>query len=368
MAKKRIVILGATGSLGQATLRALFHHSDRFEIVGLTCKNRFKQLQAIINKNTLKNISVYCENCQQNQGVNCIGSIEDLINISKPDIVINTIAGVDGLRPAIVAIEVGATLFMGNKEGLIAGGRHLMEVARKYGVQIVPLDSEHVALQILLKQLQERPKKAIITGSGGALRDVPDGKIKNVSIKDVLNHPVWPMGAKITVDSATLINKVFEVIEANILFDIPVDRFVVLQDRGAMIHAGVQANNGNFLFHKGDPDMERVIANQLGLSEWGNIFKSNEIPQRLTPIKTMDVVQVAGELMSMGEVAVAEFVGADEVLTMSFIREAIDFSGLMSYLYRVKALLDTGNCTDINDCLRAVHEGKRLASKICNLK
>ena len=233
--KKRIVLLGASGSVGSQTMDVLQQHCDIFELVGVSVGKRIDKLRKILQHNKLKYACVkdyndylslkdeYSETTFffGDEGLLQLASLENI------DLVFNSLQGIVGLLPTLKAIENHCDVAMANKECLVAAGDIINQFADKYKVNVIPVDSEHSAIfQTLNGYRKEDIEKIIITASGGAFKNYSREQLKNVGIKQALNHPRWKMGAKITIDSATMMNKGFEVIEAHYLFNLPYEKIV----------------------------------------------------------------------------------------------------------------------------------------------
>ena len=187
-------------------------------------------------------------------------ALVDLVRASDPDLVVNALVGFVGLAPTLAALEAGIPVATANKESIVAGGELLLRAARKSGVELVPIDSEHVAIaQCLAGQRGADVERVILTASGGALRDRNPDAMADVTVRDVLAHPTWRMGAKITVDSATLINKGLEIIEAHWLFGLPYEQIDVVIHPQSIVHSVVRFVDGSMIAQMATPDMRIPI-------------------------------------------------------------------------------------------------------------
>ena len=355
----RVIVLGATGSLGGAALNVL-KDRELFRVVGLSTLSKTHRLLEIAAQYPLEAVaSVKPFDAEvPYQVFTGANAAQELVEALRPDVVINAIAGASGLLPGLSALKVGATLLMGSKEGLLLGGRYLVE--NPWEGRLLPLDSEHVALQELLKE-GIQPKRVILTGSGGPLRDIQD--LGAVSLEDVLSHPVWEMGEKITVDSATLINKAFEVIEAVYLFGISEDRIEVRMDKDARIHAAVMDSEGNWYAYEGAPDMDHVVAHQLGLEEWGRIIRGEEaarLVQRLEEFPLTTLAWAGHQVLKRGDCAVAALVGMDEVIIGEFLDAKAHFSEVIDALRYGIERLPRGSCEGLSDTIGTYFIGRTL--------
>lgn len=266
---KNIILLGATGSIGQQTLDVIRMHRDQFKLVAMSFGQNVEiGMKAIWEFNpefvAVGNSSVY-EQIRHNlpKGCTIVYGDEGLCEAAvydKGDIVVNAVIGSIGLIPTLKAIEANKTIAIANKETLVTAGEIVIEQARKHRVKLLPVDSEHSAIfQCLQGQLNKNVEKLILTASGGSFRDKSREELKNVTVKEALNHPNWSMGAKITIDSATMMNKGLEVIEAHWLFSMPYDKIDVLLHKESIIHSMVEFHDGSVIAQLGTPDMKVPI-------------------------------------------------------------------------------------------------------------
>lgn len=272
---RKIAILGSTGSIGQQTLDVVRQHPDRFEVTLITANNSASLLASQAREFGVKHAVI----CNKDKYADLKGALEgsgtevhagigaacDLVTLPEVDIVVASMVGFSGLRPTLAAIGAGKTIALANKETLVAAGSIVMREARRRGVSILPVDSEHSAIfQCLLGACRNPIRRIHLTASGGPFRTWPREQIE-VAGKDLaLKHPNWNMGAKITIDSATMMNKGFEVIEAKWLFDVAPERIHVVVHPESVIHSMVEFDDGAVIAQLGCPDMREPI--QLALS------------------------------------------------------------------------------------------------------
>lgn len=274
--KKRILVLGSTGSIGTNVLDVVAHHREHFEIVGLVANRNTERLRTQCEMFPGVRFAVG-EGEAHDALVSSVPALADasvgygeaaliaLIDVAKPDLVVNALVGFAGLRPTLHAITLGIDVALANKEAVVTGGLLLREAAKVSGAKIVPIDSEHVAISQCLKGSDADEVEAIImTASGGALRDWPLERLADVTPRDALAHPTWDMGNKITIDSATLMNKGLEVIEAHWLFDVPYDCIKVVIHPQSIVHSFVEFKDHSILAQLGEPDMRLPILYAIG--------------------------------------------------------------------------------------------------------
>lgn len=276
--KRHIAILGSTGSIGTQALEVISNHPDKFEVEVLTAQNNVNLLieQGIkFNPNTVviankehyqkvfdtldpKGIKVYC-------GENAIASVAGMEEV---DMVLTALVGYSGLKPTINAIKAGKTIALANKETLVVAGELITKLAKEMGVNIYPVDSEHSAIfQCIVGEFHNPIEKIILTASGGPFRGKDKQFLKNVTKEQALKHPNWDMGAKVTIDSATLMNKGLEVIEAKWLFSVDLDHVDVVVHPQSIIHSMVQFTDGSLKAQMGLPDMRVPIQFALSYPE-----------------------------------------------------------------------------------------------------
>ncbi len=281
---KNISILGSTGSIGTNTLQVVREHPDQFRIIGLTAgKNihllleQIKEFRPLIVAVSTKELAQQVRE-QMDDPIHVTYGDEGLIEVATyPDAnyVVSALVGFVGLLPTIAAIEAGKDIGLANKETLVSAGHIVMNLVQQYNAHLLPIDSEHSAIfQCLQGERHNDIEKIIITASGGGLRNLSREQLKGVTLKQALNHPNWNMGAKITIDSATMMNKGFELIEAHWLFSVPYSHIDVLIHYESIIHSMVQFKDGAVMAQLGTPDMKVPI--QLALTYPGRITLQTE--------------------------------------------------------------------------------------------
>ncbi len=272
MSTRRLAILGSTGSIGVQTLEVADEHDD-LDVVALAAGSNARLLARQARRYRPRVVALADDRAAES----LLAELPDgttlrtgpdamtrLVAEAEPDVLLTAIVGSAGLAPTMAAIEAGCDLAIANKETLVMAGAAVIPAARAAGVELLPVDSEHSAIyQCLQAGRREELERVCVTASGGSLRDWDDDAIARASVEDVLNHPTWSMGAKITVDSATLINKALEIIEAHWLFDLPADRIDVLIHHESIVHSLVEFRDGNVIAQLSRPDMKLPIAYAL---------------------------------------------------------------------------------------------------------
>ncbi len=270
---KRLALLGSTGSIGVQTLDIVRENPERFSVTVLTANRQWELLarQAIEFRPAV--VVIADERCYGPLKERLAGerievlaggeAIAAAVADARVDTVVNALVGYAGLRPTVAALEAGKELALANKESLVAGGTYVVPLAERKGIRILPIDSEHSAIFQCLAGEQSPVRRLIVTCSGGALRDLPREALASVPPEQALKHPQWTMGRKITIDSATLVNKGFEVIEAHWLFGVEAGRIDVLIHPQSIVHSMVEFEDGGIKAQLGTPDMHLPISYAL---------------------------------------------------------------------------------------------------------
>ena len=268
--KQTVAILGSTGSIGTQTLDVIDRHSELFEVYALTAHSNIDllveqariyrpEVVAIADERHYKTLREALDGLPIKVFAGA-DSICQIAAMSPIDTVVTAMVGYSGLLPTVRAIEAGKKIALANKETLVVAGELVTDLALRNRVDIVPIDSEHSAIfQCLVGENENSVEKLILTASGGAFRDTPKDDLRLATAADALRHPTWKMGAKITIDSATMMNKGFEMIEARWLFDIPIDKIEVIIHPQSIVHSMVQFCDGSIKAQLGQPDMRHPI-------------------------------------------------------------------------------------------------------------
>lgn len=344
--KRRIAILGSTGSIGRQTLDVVRQHPDMFQVEVLTANNSSALLveQAVefdVNSVVICNEEKYEEvrTALQDKDIKVFAGIEsacELVAGDNVDIVVASMVGFSGLRPTISAIKAGKIIALANKETLVAAGSIVMSLARKHNAPVLPVDSEHSAIfQCLLAAQGNRVGKIHLTASGGPFRTWDREKISGAVAADALKHPNWNMGAKITIDSATMMNKGFEVIEAKWLFDMaPSDINVVVQPE-SVIHSMIEFEDGAVVAQMGCPDMREPIQFALGFpqrlplnSKKLDFFSLGSISFERPDMEKFPALRLAFDAIERGGNIPCALNAANEAAVAAFLEGRLDFYGI----------------------------------------
>lgn len=342
MCLKKISILGATGSIGTQTLDILREHPSEFKLVAISIGKNLELARKMINEFQPELVSV-----QEYHDCNTLKSEfpntkftfgdEGLVEVAvypSADILVNAVLGSVGLNPTLQAIESGKTIAIANKETLVTAGHLVMDAAKRNGVALLPVDSEHSAIfQCLQGEQDKNIERLILTASGGSFRDRSREELKGVTVREALNHPNWSMGAKITIDSATMMNKGLEVIEAHWLYNMPYEKIDVLLHKESIIHSMVEFHDSSIIAQLGTPDMRVPI--QFALSYPDRLPLTSTQRLNLAQIGTLhfkevDVnrfrcMQFAYEAGKIGGTLPTVLNAANEVAVAAFLDEKITF-------------------------------------------
>lgn len=331
---KHIGILGASGSVGMQGIDIIREHSDSFKLVSFAVGRSVEIAQNIIDEFEpdiccIQNESDISKLNLEGKHTEVVFGDKGLLKVAayeRNDILLNSILGSVGLKPTLHAIDRGIDIALANKETLVVAGEIVMQRAKEKGVNILPVDSEHSAIfQCLNGENQKNIEKLIITASGGSFRDKTREQLKDVTLEDALNHPNWSMGKKITIDSATMMNKGLEVIEAKWLFDLPIDKIETILHKQSIIHSMVEFNDTSVIAQLGTPDMRMPIlyafsypdrkprnAKRLDLAQVGTLdFKAMDLERYKCLALAYRAIEVGGTLPvvmnAVNEVAVQMF-------------------------------------------------------------
>jgi 1-deoxy-D-xylulose-5-phosphate reductoisomerase len=346
---KQIAVIGSTGSIGQNTLQVARHLSERFQIFALSAHSSvsllvdqieaFKpQVVTITDSSRLDELARLCrgrglrlpEMLSGDEGLRAIASAPEV------DIVVSGAVGAAGLFPTWVAVQAGKTVALANKESMVLAGELLRGTALKTGARIIPIDSEHSAIdQCLRSGSREEVRRLILTASGGPFRNTPAEQLDRVTPEDALNHPTWRMGRRITIDSATLMNKGLEVIEARWLFGIPEDKVDIMVHPQSIVHSMVEFADGSVIAQLGTTDMRQPIQYALTYPDrlascvpgidWSTTSRLEFMPPDTA---RFPCIQLAYRAIQQGGTAPAVLNAADEVAVQVFLERRISFTDI----------------------------------------
>lgn len=380
---KNITILGSTGSIGVSTLEIVSAHPDRFRVVAMTAGKNLElfarqirvfspRIAVVASGDDVARLKEMCSGLD----VAILGGVEGLIAAATADeteMVVAAIVGAAGLVPTAAAIRAGKDIALANKETLVTAGHLFMDMVAEHGVRLYPVDSEHSAVfQSIEGHRSTDIEKIILTASGGPFLNTPAGQLKKVTVRDALNHPNWSMGKKITIDSATMMNKGLEVLEARWLFDTGVDKIEVNIHPQSIIHSMVEYVDGCVIAQLGTPDMKAPIAYALSY------------PERVaTGVKPLDLTTFSGltffkpdldkfpclglayRAIKDGESMPAVMNAANEIAVDAFLNGRIGFVQIAETIERTMNAHTAHNLGSIDEVLKADLWSRETAREIC---
>ena len=377
---KNILLLGATGSIGDSVLNVIRQNDSTLNLFGIAVGKNIKKTDGIIKEFLPKYVFVddviaYDDISSSNPDKNILNSDQELLNLisdDKVDIVISAIVGFAGLKASLMAVNAGKTVLIANKESIVAAGDILMPLARSKGSTIIPIDSEHNAIFQCLPEdkTTQDVDKIIITASGGPFIDIPLSKLSNISPQDALKHPNWKMGSKISIDSATLVNKCLELIEARYLFDLNEKFFDLVVHPQSIIHSIVTYKDGSSISQMSNPNMEVPIANALGDSskvgiEYAKLdFTNLKLSFQEFPSDRSKLQNLAREICNAGGSSGLVFNAANEIAVEYFLKNRLKFSQIYDVIYRTFDLIPLSNPTDIETLNELNNEARIEAKKV----
>jgi len=382
---KQISILGSTGSIGRQCLKVVESLPDRLKIVALAAGSNLDELASQIERHHPKLVSVSdagkateLASRLRAAGVTPLPEIQwgaagnlSVATNSEAQVVVSAAVGVVGLEATYAAVVAGKQVALSNKEVLVAAGELVMAAAHKAGVELLPVDSEHNAIhQCLRGGTHAEVRRLVLTASGGPFRKTPLAQIAQATPEQALAHPNWKMGQRITIDSATLVNKAFEVIEAHWLFDMPLDKIDVVIHPQSTIHSMVEFVDSSVLAQLGPTDMrvpiqyaltypERVEAKELRL----DLENLRRLDFEKVSTRRYPCLRLAREAIRRGGVLPAALNAADEIAVAAFLARRLSFGGIAQVIEQVLARMPRSRPRSIADILGADAEARRLAGE-----
>ncbi|WP_300367574.1 1-deoxy-D-xylulose-5-phosphate reductoisomerase [Brachyspira sp.] len=342
--KKRILLLGATGSIGTNTCSVVREFNNDFEIIGMSANSRVEILKDLCLEFTPKTINISDKNAENIfKNYDCAnniniyeGSIADFVRDTDFDILVNALTGYSGFLPTIEAIKKGKIIALANKETLVVGGDIINKLLKEYNASLIPIDSEHSAIFQMLRHFpQTSLSKVIITASGGPFFKTPKEELKNVTVEMALKHPTWSMGSKITIDSATMMNKGFEVIEAHHLFNLDYDKIETIIHPQSLIHSMIEMSDGEIYAQIGKNDMRLPIQHALTYPEIREtpfeklkLYEHSEINFYKMDFDKFVMLRLAYECGKQGGLYPCILNAANEICVYSFLQRKIGFTDI----------------------------------------
>ena len=376
--KKRVNIFGSTGSIGTSTLNIIRNNKNLFKVNTLVAGNNINRLieqieefkpkhvyikskdNYLLLKEKYKDLDIY----YGTKGINNISSLDDY------DIGVSALVGIAGLKPTYNMIKKGKTILLANKEVLVTGGELIIKASKKYNAKLIPVDSEHSAImQCLNGEDSKKINKILLTASGGPFfdKEITD----KITPKEALGHPTWKMGPKVTIDSSTMMNKGFEVIEAKWLFDVDVDDIEVVVQRQSLVHSMVEFKDGTIMANIGPKSMEIPIAYALNYPnrlsnniEKLDFFKIKTIEFFKPDLDKFKCLKLAFDAIKKGHSAQVVLNAADEVLVDCFLKGKIKYTDIPKY---IEIMLEKHKCLTLNTINKILELDKEVRTELIEL-
>ena len=382
---KNILLLGATGSIGSSVLSVIEQNKNELNLMGISFNSNITKGTKIIEQFSPSIVHIEDLNCFEEKKafdtctyINTESELNNLINHKEVDIIVCAISGFDGLKAAYMAAHSGKKILLANKESIVAGGDLILPIAKENKTEIIPIDSEHNAIFQCLngEKGTEDVKKIIITASGGPFINKSISDLKNVTVKEALAHPNWKMGNKVSIDSATLVNKCLELIEAKHLFSLDENYFDLVVHPQSIVHSIVTYIDGSSICQMSSPDMRVPIAhamsdeNRIPIDFNSLDFTSLNLSFQEFPPDRLEIQSIAREVCNKGSNYGVVFNAANEIAVESFINGKINFDKIYEVIYRTfdnKNVSKDLSIESINDIdMQTRIEAKKVVKSITN--
>ena len=378
---KNILLLGATGSIGDNVLSVIQQNKDSLNLYGIALNSNLSKAIQIINDHSP--MFVYIEEASETlleesisesslNVLNGKAELKELLNDSNVDVIISAISGFAGLETTLMAAKTGKVILLANKESIVVAGDVILPLAKEHGSTIIPIDSEHNAIFQCLdsEKNTDDVSKIIITASGGPFEGKKLLDLKDVTKEDALNHPNWDMGSKISIDSATLVNKCLELIEARYLFDLNERYFELVIHPQSIIHSIVTYIDGSSLCHMSNPDMKVPISHALSDSARLPInfleidFSSLELSFKKFPSDRKNLENIAREICNVGGSSGTIFNAANEIAVQNFLLDKIKFNDIYEVIYRTFDAMAVSKNLNVEAIYEIDHQARIEAEKM----
>ncbi len=379
--RRHVAILGSTGSIGTQALDVIAQHPDLFEVELLTANNnadllieqalRFQPNQVVICNPDLYDRVAEALQPKMIKVFAGIESVCDLVGSPDIDIVLTAMVGFSGLRPTIAALEAGKAIALANKETLVAAGSLVMPLARRHQAPVIPVDSEHSAIFQCLQGERVKPSKLILTGSGGPFRTMPAAEMAGITREAALNHPRWKMGAKVTIDSATLMNKGLEFIEARWLFDMAPEEIEVVIHPQSIIHSMVRFSDGCVMAQLSNPDMRLPIQYALSYPyrlplamEPLDLIRTGSLSFEEPDLERFPCLAIAQAALKRGGTAPCTMNAANEEAVAAFLEGRIRFTEIPEIIQKALDKAGFEEKPDLETIYSTNFESRRIAAEL----
>jgi len=381
---KNIILLGATGSIGDSVLSVIKQNKNKLNLLGISFNSNIPKAKYIINEFRLKNVYSESDESQKslkhtfknNYELNILkdkSELEELLNEDDVDIIVSAISGFAGLESTIMAAKTGKTILLANKESIVVAGDVILPLAKKHSTEIVPIDSEHNAIFQCLDSDKNTDdvSKIVITASGGPFLNKKTSQLSKVTKKEALSHPNWEMGAKISIDSASLVNKCLELIEARYLFDLDEKFFEIVVHPQSIIHSIVTYKDGSSICQMSNPDMRVPIAHALSVNDsrlnldFSEIdFSSLSLTFQKIPDDRVQIFNIARHICNNGGSSGIIFNAANEIAVQSFLNEQITFDKIYEVIYRTFDTFPLSKSIDLETIYEIDNQTRIEAKKV----
>tara|TARA_B100001564_G_scaffold143012_1_gene120037 strand:- start:5226 stop:6389 length:1164 start_codon:yes stop_codon:yes gene_type:complete len=381
---KNIIVLGATGSIGDSVLSVIKQNKEKLNLLGIAFSTNINKAESIINEFKPKYIFTYSSE-SYNHLIHALGKdtelnilsekseLEEILNNDKIDIIVSAISGFAGLESTLIAAKTGKTILLANKESIVVAGEIILPLAKKFNTEIIPIDSEHNAIFQCLNSDKNTDdvSKIIITASGGPFLNKNISELSQVTKSEALNHPNWKMGAKITIDSASLVNKCLELIEARYLFDLDEKFFDLVVHPQSIIHSIVTYKDGSSICQMSNPDMRVPIAHALSTNnkrlnlDFSQIdFSSLSLSFQKIPEDRSQIFDIARYVCNNGGSSGIIFNAANEIAVQNFLEEKITFDKIYEVICRTFNTVSMSKEVDIETIYEIDNQTRIEAKKV----
>ncbi len=384
MTRQRVAILGSTGSIGEQTLDIVRENPDSFEVRILTAHRNWQRLAAQAREFDADTVVIADSTCCEplrtalaDTDTKVYAGEEAVAQVAAggdTDVVVNALVGYAGLAPTVATLRAGKKLALANKESLVVGGEVVMRLAQEHRAPILPIDSEHSAIFQCLAGEQSPVRRLIITCSGGSLRDFTREQLETVTVRQALRHPQWQMGAKITIDSSTLVNKGFEVIEAHWLFGTPADKIAVLLHPQSIVHSMVEFEDGAIKAQLGTPDMRMPISHALLYprravrpEEHFDFLAHPQLTFAEVDRAKYPALDIAYDCLRRGGTAACTMNGSNEVAVAAFLGERCRWTDIVRAIEYALTRAAFSAAPTLDDYAAANADSRRLAAEYLHL-
>ena len=381
---KNIIILGATGSIGDSVLSVIRQNKEKLNLLGITFSSNISKAESIINEfkpkytftDSSESYNHLIDAFEKDAELNIFrdkSELEEILNNDQIDIIVSAISGFAGLQSTVIAAKTGKTILLANKESIVVAGEIILPLAKKFNTEIIPIDSEHNAIFQCLNSDKNTDdvSKIIITASGGPFLNKNISELSKVTKSEALNHPNWEMGAKITIDSASLVNKCLELIEARYLFELDEKFFDLVVHPQSIIHSIVTYRDGSSICQMSNPDMRVPIAHALSINnkrlnlDFSQIdFSSLSLTFQKIPEDRSQIFDIARYVCNNGGSSGTIFNAANEIAVQNFLEEQITFDKIYEVIYRTFNAVSMSKEVDIETIYEIDNQTRIEAKKV----